>query len=215
MIDKCPICGNSIEGYGIDKRESSFLRSTYKFLGSIASPIPFVGSYIYGKLYNSISGNSDQYHRFVCMNCRCSWVSTSNSPETKIGGDKLCSLYFIENSYVIGSVEHDCYMTIRNFGAPNEVAYIYKSKKCTIYENGICRESSRSFTKKRIENGFFIGEIENGMPNGYGVIFHKNGNIWYGGWKNGMKNGVGFGCSYEGKNSIQGYWENNVQTLNL
>lgn len=215
MIDKCPICSNTVEGYGIDKRESSLFRTTYKTFGALISPIPFVGSYIYGKLYNAINGGADQYHRFVCMNCRCSWISTPNTPRTRIGGDKLCSLFFVDDFYVFGSVEQGYYMTIKNFDTSNETATIYQSNRVSNYSNGISNESSRSFKKIKYGNDFFIGECENGSPNGFGVIFHKNGNIWYGKWKNGMKNGVGFGCDFEGKNSIQGFWNNNIQTLNL
>lgn len=215
MIDKCPICNNSVEGYGINKRESSLLRSTYKTFGSLVSPVPFVGSYIFDKIYNIVNGDNDQYNRFVCLNCRCSWISTPNTPRTRIGGDKLCSLFFVDDSCVFGSVEQGYYMTIRDFDKSIEIATVYQSTNVTTYSNGISNCSTQSFKKIKFENGYYIGECEYGTPNGCGVMFHKNGNIWYGKWRNGMKHGVGFGCDFEGKNSIQGFWENNIQTLNL
>lgn len=215
MTDICPICGNHVEGYGTDKRESSLLRTSYKTFGAIVSPIPFIGSYVYGKLYNTINGDDDQYHRFVCMNCRCSWTTTPNNSQTKIGGDKLCSLFFVDGSYVFGSIEHGCYMTIKDYNTSHETANVYQSGKVTSYANGESVSTQKQFRKMRHDNGYYIGEIENETPNGYGVFFHKSGDIWYGKWRNGLKNGVGFGCDFEGKKSFQGYWENNKQTITL
>lgn len=52
MISDCPFCKKQTEGTPINKREASILRRTYKFYASLALPIPFIGSYIGGKLYD-------------------------------------------------------------------------------------------------------------------------------------------------------------------
>lgn len=46
---------------------------------------------------------------------------------------------------------------------------------------------------------FFIGEIEKGMPNGYGVLVFDNGDLWLGNFKDGEKNGVGLYLLYDGE----------------
>lgn len=215
MTEKCPICGSSVESYGIDKRQTSLLRTTYKTLGAILSPLPLVGAYVYGKIYDAINGRNNQFHRFVCMNCRCSWTATSNNLQTRIGGDKLCALIFVDTSYVFGSIEQGYYMTIKGYNTNMEYVNVYLSGKRTSYTNGVSSSTHMLFKKLNLERGYYIGETENGTPSGYGVFLHKNGDIWYGKWENGMKNGVGFGCDFEGKNSVQGYWKNNIQTFTL
>ena len=102
MISDCPFCKKLVEGSPINKRKSSILRSTYKFYSSLALPIPFVGSYIGGKVYDLFYSPEEWYHRFICPTCRCSWIATENHPEQKTGGNQSLITIFIDNSFVSG-----------------------------------------------------------------------------------------------------------------
>ena len=50
----------------------------------------------------------------------------------------------------------------------------------------------------------YNGQVENGEPNGLGVIYYPNGNMYIGEWKDGKRNGRGTytfreGSKYEGE----------------
>ena len=219
MKSYCPICHSEVEGYGIDKRQASFVRTVYKTYGTLITPIPFVGSYIYGKLYDTISNNENQYNRFLCWGCRCSWIANMTSPDVKVGGDNILTLFFMNDSILIGSIKNNTFMTIRKLGTSEERVSVYSPGSSglsqAIYENGQSSTGLKSFGKMKIDNFMYIGEVESSVPSGWGVAFHKNGDIWYGKWKNGRKNGVGYGCDFEGKKSVQGYWTNGELSYEL
>ena len=191
MITRCPICNCEVDGYGIDKRQATIMRTLYKTYGSLISPIPFVGSYICGKLYDCITNNENQYSRFLCWKCRCSWISHYSSPDVKVGGDNILTTFFMNDSILIGSLKNSTFMTIKNLGSTEERASVYYPDKSdlyqVVYENGISITSKNMFCKHYYDGFMYIGEVSSSIPNGWGVAFHKNGDIWYGKWKNGKK----------------------------
>mgnify|MGYP000793190280 CR=1 FL=1 len=216
MYSECPFCHRRIEGSLINKREVSMLRSTYKICYSLLVPIPFVGSYIGGKLYDIISSSDGWYYRFVCPQCRCSWVSTNNDAEIKIGGNKHLLTFFYRESFVIGSIEDDCYIMQTEEGGLIKNSIIYRDNKSIViskYTNGISDHGAKSFEKLYLGIGLYIGETYNSKPHDWGVLFSKDGYIWYGKWDEGEKNGIGFMCDFDGSDFKTGYWINNKQMI--
>ncbi len=212
MISNCPFCNKSLGGSPINKREVSLLRSTYKIYSSFIIPIPFVGSYIGGKISDWFSSPDEWYHRFICPDCRCSWIATENNPDIKTGGNQNLVTFYHRNTFVIGNVKEDLYMiqSVENGCTKNTV--IYKDEigiKTNTYINGMSNNSSTSFAKLRISNGYYIGEAISGRPNGWGVLFASDGHMWYGKWSLGQKQGIGFECDFDGTEYHAGYWSNN------
>jgi len=61
-------------------------------------------------------------------------------------------------------------------------------------------------------HGVYKGDVENGKPNGLGVVIFPNGFKYVGGWKNGKENGKGtlttkYGSKYVGEYK-DGFWWN-------
>lgn len=210
MYSECPFCHKKIEGSAINKREASILRSTCKIYYSLLVPLPFVGSYIGGKIYDLISSSDEWYYRFICQKCRCSWTSTNNDRELKIGGNEHLVIFFYQNSFVIGSVENDNYMIETEVAGRIESTIITKEKDSLIlekYENGLSKINDKTFGKTIISQGFYVGELTKELPNGWGACFLKNGFISYGKWQNGKRNGIGYECDFDGKDYKVGYWQ--------
>ncbi len=42
-----------------------------------------------------------------------------------------------------------------------------------------------------MNNGKYVGEFKNRLPNGYGEFFYDNGDYYRGNYINGLKNGYG------------------------
>ena len=210
MHSECPFCHKRIEGTPINKREASMLRSTYKIYYSLLVPIPFIGSYIGGKIYDIISSPDEWYYRFVCPQCRCSWASTNNDREIKIGGNKHLVTFFYRGSFVIGSIENDCYLMQTEENGRTKATVVSKAETLLIekYENGCSLNSSKTFGKETISQGMYIGELNNNQPNGWGACFLKNGYLWYGKWLRGKRNGIGYECDFDGNSNKVGYWQN-------
>ena len=216
MISDCPFCKKLVEGSPINKRKSSILRSTYKFYSSLALPIPFVGSYIGGKVYDLFYSPEEWYHRFICPTCRCSWIATENHPEQKTGGNKSLITIFIDNSFVIGLMEHYLYMiqTTENNIVSNTI--IYKEGddiKVNRYINETSSSSDKQFKRIQLNEGMFVGETFNNLPNGWGVLFQRDGYMWYGKWEDGKKNGIGGLCDFDGSEFKVGIWKNNIMII--
>lgn len=216
MHSECPFCHKRTEGTPINNREASILRSTYKVYYSLLVPIPFIGSYIGGKIFDVISSTDEWYYRFVCPQCRCSWVSANNGNEIKIGGNKHLLTFFYRNSFVIGSIENDCYIMQTEEDRLLKNSVIYRDDKSIVisqYTNGNSNYCTKKFEKLYLEIGFYIGETYNSCPDGWGVLFSKDGFVWYGKWNKGEKNGIGFMSDFDGGDFKTGYWNNNKQII--
>lgn len=216
MHSECPFCHKRIEGTPTNKREASMFRSTYKIYYSLIVPIPFIGSYVGGKIYDIISSSDEWYYRFVCPQCRCSWVSANNDIEFKIGGNKHLITFFYRNSFVIGSIENDCYIMQTEEEGLLKNSVIYRDDKSIVisqYTNGISEHGTNKFEKSYLDIGLYVGETHNSRPNGWGVVFSKNGFVWYGKWNEGKKNGIGFMSDFDGRDFKTGYWNNNEQII--
>ena len=211
MYSECPFCNRRLEGSPINKREASMLRSTYKLYYSLLVPIPFVGSYVGGKIYDFISSPDEWYYRFACPNCRCSWTSTNSDSEIKIGGNRHLVTFFYRNSFVIGSIENDCYLMQTEEKGSTKATVVSKADTLVIekYDNGHSLTTETTFGRATISLGFYLGELRSGIPNGWGVCFMNNGFIWYGKWQNGMRDGIGYECDFDGDDYRVGFWQKN------
>lgn len=212
MYSDCPFCHKQIEGILINKREASMLRSTYKICYSLIVPIPFVGSYIGGKIYDLISSPDEWYYRFVCPKCRCSWTSRNNDYEIKVGGNKHLVIFFYRNSFVIGSIENDCYLMQTEENGRTTATVVSKEKTLLVekYANGHSLNTEKTFGKIILSQGLYIGEFNKNVPYGWGVCFLNNGRVWYGKWLYGERNGIGYECDFDGKCNRTGYWQNDI-----
>ena len=216
MTSNCPFCNKQVEGSPINKRESSILRSTYKFYSSLALPIPFVGSYIGGKVYDLFYSPEEWYHRFVCPVCKCSWIATENHPNQKTGGNKSLVTIFIEDSFVIGLVEHGLYMiqtVIDNKKSNTVVSKKGDALQVSKYINGISDTSCRYFKQIKLNEGLYVGETFDNAPNGWGILFKQDGFMWYGKWKDGRRNGIGGCCDFDGSECKVGIWKNDTMVV--
>lgn len=216
MISDCPFCKKQVEGSLINKREASLLRSTYKFYSSLALPIPFVGSYIGGKVYDLFCSPEEWYHRFFCPNCKCSWIATENHPEQKTGGNKSLITIFIDDSFVIGLMEHNLYMvqTVVNNIVSNVVVFMDGDiVKVNKYTNGISSSSAKLFERINLDGELFLGETSDNLPSGWGILFQRDGQMWYGKWKNGKRNGIGGSCDFDGSECKVGIWKNDTMVV--
>lgn len=216
MISKCPICKRQVEGSPINRREASILRSTYKFYSSLALPIPFVGSYIGGKVYDLFYFPEEWYHRFFCPACKCSWIATENHPNQKTGGNKSLVTIFIEDNFVIGLVEHGLYIVqtiVDNKISNTVVSKEGDTSQVSKYINGISNSSCKYFKRIKLNEGLYVGETLNELPDGWGIIFQVDGYIWYGKWKNGKRNGIGGSCDFDGSECKVGIWKNDTMVV--
>jgi len=172
MYSECPFCNRRVEGTSINKRDASLLKSTYKIYYSLLVPIPFVGSYVGGKIYDLISSPDDWYHRFVCSKCRCSWIATKNDTEIKIGGNKHLVTFFYRKSFVIGSIENDCYLMQTGTDGCTTATVVSRAETLSIekYENGHSLSTDKTFGKVIICDGLFVGELIANVPNGWGLV---------------------------------------------
>lgn len=212
MISDCPFCKKQVEGSPINKREASILKSTYKFYSSLALPIPFIGSYIGGKVYDLFCSPEEWYHRFFCPNCKCSWIATENHPRQKTGGNKSLITIFLDDSFVIGLMEHNLYMvqTVVNNIVSNVVVYMDGDiVKVNKYTNGISSSSAKLFERINLDGELFVGETSDNLPSGWGILFQRDGQMWYGKWADGKRNGIGGYCDFDGSDYKVGVWKNN------
>lgn len=179
-------------------------------------PIPFVGSYIGGKLYDLLYSPEEWYHRFICPTCRCSWIATENHPNQKTSGNKSLVTIFIEDCFVIGLVEHGLYMVqtvIDNKISNTVVSKDGDNLQVSKYING-SSESTRKFIKRvKIGEGLFVGETFDNVPNGWGILFQQDGFMWYGKWKDGKRNGIGGCCDFDGSECKVGIWKNDTMVV--
>lgn len=209
MYSECPFCHSRIEGTSINKREASMLRSAYKMYYSFLVPIPFVGSYMGGKFYDLFSSPDEWYYRFVCPKCHCSWISTNNDSELKIGGNKHLVIFFYRNSFVIGAIENDCYLMQTEENGRTKATVVSQNETLSIekYDNGSSLHTDKSFGRVAISQGHYVGELRASVPSGWGACFMNNGFVWYGKWFNGQRNGIGYECDFDGDKYRAGYWQ--------
>lgn len=206
----CPFCKGMLEGSPINKHEASFLRASYKIYYSLLVPIPFVGSYIGGKIYDIISSPDEWYYRFFCPKCHCGWTSIHNDCEIKIGGNKHLVTFFYGNFFVVGAVENDCYIMQTEDCGEIRSTVVIKEGEMTVknYINGCSLHTENSFGRNEFSCGLYIGELMENIPNGWGFCFRDDGFLWFGKWQNGKRNGVGYECDFDGSNYRVGYWQN-------
>lgn len=179
-------------------------------------PIPFVGSYIGGKVYDLFCSPEEWYHRFFCPNCKCSWIATENHPEQKTGGNKSLITIFIDDSFVIGLMEHNLYMvqTVVNNIVSNVVVFMDGDiVKVNKYTNGISSSSAKLFERINLDGELFVGETSDNLPSGWGILFQRDGQMWYGKWKNGKRNGIGGSCDFDGSECKVGIWKNDTMVV--
>jgi hypothetical protein len=62
------------------------------------------------------------------------------------------------------------------------------------------------YGKQSYPDGEYVGEFQNGVPNGKGRFEYGNGGKYVGFWKNAFPNGEGIQYSYDGKVAQSGYW---------
>ncbi len=59
---------------------------------------------------------------------------------------------------------------------------------------------NRYFSRLSFDNGdVFMGELKNGLPDGYGILLFGNGDFWTSNFKEGFKKGVGLHILYDGE----------------
>lgn len=52
-------------------------------------------------------------------------------------------------------------------------------------------DETKYFSMMETDNGYFIGEVSNAQPDGYGIYLQEDGTIWIGSTKEGERHGVG------------------------
>lgn len=216
MISTCPFCKKKVEGSPISKQGKSLRRSIYKFYLSLIIPIPFVGSYIGGKVYDWLSSPDEWFHRFFCPRCRCSWIATEIEPDIKIGGNQNLIAFYGKEYFIIGNVKEDFYMTQIPENGKIKNVVLFKDEcniKANTYINGHSNQNSKIFMQIMLNIGLYIGETTKLKPDGWGVLFDVDGHIWYGAWSLGIKQGIGFECDFDGEEYRAGYWSNNLLTM--
>ena len=212
MYSECPFCHTRIEGTPINKREASILRTTYKLYASLLVPIPFIGSFIGGKIYDLFSSSNELFYRYICPHCHCCWTSSNNNQEIKIGGNKHLVLFFYRESFVIGSVESDCYIVkTKNSGNINYSVVVIGDRLCVKrYDMEQPTSTGKYFRVFKHNDGLYVGEMESGVFNGWGVCFANNGFVWFGNWFQGKRNGIGYECDFDGSSYKAGFWRQNI-----
>lgn len=213
MKCNCPICGSHNEGVIVTGKDSSILKSLYKMYYSLLVPIPFIGTYIGGKVFDVINSISSNVYKYVCPNCKCIWTNSIDAADLKfIGNKKLMSLFF-HDTFVIGIIEKDMYM-IQVQENSNRKVTVFFSENGSIashnYINGKSNSCNLCFGDRVISTGVYKGELLNNHPNGWGVLYAKNGFVYYGKWSNGYKDGVFVSCSPDSKTNNVEYWKNGV-----
>lgn len=214
MESRCPICGELVKGELLTKKDSSLLKSGYKFCYSLLVPIPFVGAYIGGKLYDFLSSISNSYYKHICHQCKCHWTDSPENVDIKIAGNnKLFAIFCLDNTFVVGSIENNFYTIQTQSGMDIKTTVVYKQDNYEIhnkYVNGINNDKQSSYGKIYNDGNIYIGEIKNSRPNGWGYTYAKNGYLYYGKWANGKKNGIMLSVSLDGRTNNVEYWQDGV-----
>lgn len=215
MKSFCPICGAPVAGEQTNRSDTSYLRSLYKLLYSFIIPIPFVGSFLGKQVYNLSSNPNIFYHKFLCESCRFCWFSNEMASSIKIGGNKDLGVIFQDDIFAIGAFSENLFLSqsIDGDNVLNSVVSNDGSINLNKYINGRSPNSSKMFQKTKIMLGHYIGETLDDEPDGWGVVFQRDGKLWYGKWKSGQKNGVGFECDFDGSNYNAGYWQSNQKLV--
>lgn len=208
MYSKCPICGKVSTGMHVSSNESSLLKSAFKLYYSFIVPVPFIGAKVGAKIYDICSSTGNSFYRFICDECICSWVSSSDRPEVKIGGCEKLLFYFNEGALVLGSIKDNIYI-IQTQDKDTMVSYLNQREQVEYrhYKNGVCVEGSRLFGNVNLNSGKYIGELINGKPNGWGILLQNDGFLTYGEWEDNHKNGISFSCDYDGKKLSVSYYQ--------
>lgn len=213
MDSHCPCCSSATIGYDIKTSERSYTRSFLKLCYSILVPLPFVGSFIGNKIKDII--DFGLYQRFICPNCGCVWIEGGNDSKLKLCGNDKIGAYFYDDRFAMGSIKSDFYI-VGHKSVKSVYAEVYwidsNVHKCRKHDIDTPNIHS-SFCFMRHNTSSYIGEITNGLPDGFGMEFRRDGSLWYGQWKQGAKNGVGFESDTLGKGYNVGYWNNNVQII--
>lgn len=214
MKSRCPICGELVTGELLTRKDCSLLKSSYKFCYSLLVPIPFVGAYIGGKLYDFFNSVSNNCYKHICPKCKCHWTDTSDAVDVKISGNnKLFAIFCSDNTFVVGSIENKFYTIQTQSGNDVKTIVVYKQgndELHTRYANGVNNERQSSYGKICCGESFYIGEILNSKPNGWGYTYAKNGYLYYGKWTDGKKNGIALSVSFDGRMNNVEYWQNGV-----
>ena len=211
MHSECPFCHKRIEGTPINKREVSVLHSVCKVYSSLFIPIPFVGGYVGGKIYEWCSSSDGWYYRCFCSYCHCSWITSNNNRHFKMGGNEHLVTLFYEYTFVIGAIRDDFYIlqTFEQGRLKNTVVNKEGDTiKITKYIDGKSEDGTKTFETIKMSVGLYVGEMYLDKPFGWGILFQKDGYMWYGLWREGKKNGLGFLLDFDGTGLKTGYWLN-------
>lgn len=101
--------------------------------------------------------------------------------------------------------------TVVNNIVSNVVVYMDGDNvKINKYTNGISSSSNQLFERINLNGELFVGETLNNLPNGWGVLFQRNGQMWYGRWADGKRNGIGGYCDFDGGDYKVGIWKDNI-----
>lgn len=216
MISKCPVCGKYSNGRSISTKESSTLRSAFKVYYSLLVPIPIIGSKIGAKIYDLCSSSHNNFYRFICDDCICSWVSSNENNNLKIGGCEKLLFYYNEETFIFGSIRDKMFI-IQTQDKDTLVAYVGENDQVKFrhYMNGLPDTGQTRFGKIKLNTGLYIGEFQDQRPEGWGIMLQNNGYLLYGEWENGLKNGILFSCDYDGKDLNVSYWSKGKNIMNV
>lgn len=109
-------------------------------------------------------------------------------------------------------MEHNLYMvqTVVNNIVSNVVVYMDGDiVKVNKYTNGISSSSAKLFERINLDDELFVGETSDNLPSGWGILFQRDGQMWYGKWADGKRNGIGGYCDFDGSDYKVGVWKNN------
>lgn len=214
MESRCPICGNLVEGDLITKKESSLLKSCYRLSISMLVPLPFVGSYLGGKLADFVNSLTNKSYKHICHKCKCHWTDSPDTTDIKVSGNnKLMAIYYSENMFVVGSIENNIYTIQTKLGNDIETIVVSKQNNIVVqtrYINGLNNERGLSYGAIEYDGGLYIGEFQNSKPNGWGLTYAKNGYLYYGKWSQGQKHGIMLSVSFDGQTNNVMYWKDGV-----
>lgn len=99
--------------------------------------------------------------------------------------DAIKKIYNVANQRAVSDLSHSEFVR----GELHDILnYIFQGDNVSQYE------------LIEFQNGFYIGDVVDGLWNGNGAVYYANSNnLYVGGWRNGRKHGTGFFMMSEGK----------------
>lgn len=97
--------------------------------------------------------------------------------------------YLISNSKEILNNYENCkivYSKITNYLIQDGKIYV-----ANISKQDDQKIANQNYQKLKFDNASYLGEVKDGLPNGYGKAEYKNGNIYEGNFQNGQRTGQG------------------------